>query len=67
MLISDDCENCDIWGLRDCSQCNDFDKNRGGATVILHDQWNSTYEVEIKELMIDTEAIELKGRWVKHA
>jgi len=44
---------------------DDFDKNRGGATVILHDQWNSTYEVEIKELMIDTKdhSIELKGRW----
>jgi hypothetical protein len=46
---------------------NDVDLNRSSATVILHDQWNSTYEVEIKELMIDTEAIELKGRWVKHA
>jgi hypothetical protein len=48
---------------------NDVDLNRSSATVILHDQWNSTYEVEIKELMIDTkdQSIELKGRWVKHA
>jgi hypothetical protein len=44
---------------------DDFDKNRSAATLTLHDHWNTTYTVEIQELMFAGQTIELKGRWVK--